>query len=135
MIKFLRGFIVMWSLRKFYIPILLLRNEHLKKKNTVLTSFSKKLKKRARFCPWTNINGNILKKIHKKREHLVNNDFLRFCYLFLFLLKMLLQLFHSYTTNKFLNRKLLKITEFSGTHSRTSLKCHITIPSRLFLLY
>ena len=102
-----------------------------KKKITVLTSFSKKLKKRARFCPLTNINVNILKKITKKVT-LVNNDFLQFCYS-IFLLKMSLKLFHSYTTNRFLNRKLLKITEFSGTHCiyiciySIIFLCHLTI--------
>ena len=43
LIKFLWGFMAIWSLRKFYIPILLLRNEHLKKKIRVLSSFWKKI--------------------------------------------------------------------------------------------
>ena len=51
----------MWSLRKFYIPILLLQNERFKKKITVLSSFWNILKIRAKFGPKTTINSPALK--------------------------------------------------------------------------
>ena len=44
LIKFLWGFMAIWSLRKFYIPILLLQNEHFKKKSAFYLDFEKSAK-------------------------------------------------------------------------------------------
>ena len=49
LIYFLRDFMAIWSLRKFYIPILLLKDECFAKKNTALSLFGKLAFFRARF--------------------------------------------------------------------------------------